>query len=226
MTFLYGHRNSKKNITSHFWDNYCRQTVIHSFNTSRIIWLRCTLKYDWHQNNIQTRLNIFFISLSRKQYISWEQATCSFLRFLVLVCHDMTFCWHKIKFSVILWKKSFQVSLSLTNISVFWFSVFVNNYFFKPSAFLRPFCVASKALLRKCSTMVMLILNSGKVANSWCCFWTLLFMEKVNNVISFCVSSIFYMAQALNLSKLALQQYQHLSDRLWDFPWKPFSTFW
>ena len=164
------------------------------------------LGYEFHQKNIQRRLKIFFLSLSWKQYIPWEQVTCSYLRFLVLACHDMTFCWHKIKFSVILWKKSFKVALWPTNISVFWFSVFVDNSFFKPCTFLQTldhFC-CFQSFLKKCSTMVMLILNSGKVANPWYGFWTPFFMKKLNNVIFFCVSSIFHMAQALNLSMATL----------------------
>ena len=108
-----------------------------SFSPNTKLSFRELLRYEFHQKNIQRRPNIFFISLSWKQYILWEQVTCSYLRFLVLACHDMTFCCHKIKFSVILWKKSFKVALSPTNISVFWFSVSVDHSFFKPCTFLQ-----------------------------------------------------------------------------------------
>ena len=69
-------------------------------------------------------------------------------------------------------------------------------------------------------------LNSGKIVNSRYGFFIQFFIAKMTNTNVSSVSSIFYTAQAFNVYLSALQQYQHLSDRLWDFPSNTLRTFW
>ena len=185
-------------------------------------------QYDFHQKNFEKTQTNFFFSLWWKQDTSWKQVTCSYLPFPVLVCHDFTFCWHKVNFFVILWKKKFQIPLWPTNISVFWRCVFCDCFFFKPSDMpqtLDHLC-SFLSFMKECSMMIVSLLNSGKLVNSWFGFSTPFFIDYLSHLTFFCVSLIFHTAKAFNLSMLPLQRYQHLSDRLWDFRWNTLSTFW